>query len=74
MDSGRGMVAPVMSSYRFYFLNAADQVQGARNFDVDGDVQALSHAHETLSEFAFTSAIEIWQTKRFVARVARKDE
>ena len=60
-----------VTSYRFYFLNASDKVEGAHSCDVKDDAEATARASAELSDYTFTSAIEIWETSRFVARVAR---
>lgn len=60
-----------MTSYRFYFIGASNKVEGAQNHDVKDDAEARARAHAELGDYTFTSAIEIWDTNRFVARVTR---
>lgn len=60
-----------MTSYRFYFINASNKVEGAHTYDVKDDAEATACAQAELGDYTFTSAIEIWDTARFVARVTR---
>jgi hypothetical protein len=60
-----------MDGYRLYFLSAADKIEAAEVYEVTGDADAIAWAYKALRTYAYTDAIEIWQAKRFVARVTR---
>ncbi len=56
-----------MPEYRFYFLNAADHIQGAENFQLDSDKLAQERA-EAMRKRRGSHAVEIWEGIRMVYR------
>jgi hypothetical protein len=59
-----------MASYRFYRCRRDGSIAGAENYDCDDDLGALERARSMARE----SAIEVWQSTRYVARVKAGDE
>ena len=59
-----------MACYRCYQLNAANRIQQAHDIEADNDADALLKAERAIVTSASLPAIEIWQGKRIVGRLA----
>lgn len=57
-----------MLSYRFYMLTSDGKIDTADNLDFPDDKAALEHAGKVMGDHA----IEAWQGKRLVFRLAPK--
>jgi hypothetical protein len=62
-----------MTDYRFYFLNAADKIEAAQHEELHSDAEAIAKAHTVLNGYIITDTVEVWDAKRFVARVTRNN-
>ena len=60
-----------MASYRIYFLNEHDRINAAQPYELEDDADAITRGRELLRQFPHTDAVEIWQARRFIARIAR---
>ena len=56
-----------MPVYRMYWVGADDHFKLVKSVECASDEEALATAETMMGEFA---AMEVWETKRFVGRVA----
>jgi hypothetical protein len=60
-----------MATYRIYFLNEHDRINAAQPYELEDDADAIARGRELLKHFPHTDAVEIWQARRFIARISR---
>lgn len=58
-----------MASYRLYWIGADGHFKLGRTIDFPSDEAAVSYAKELIGQFP---AMEVWQEKRFVARIGEE--
>ena len=59
-----------MASYRLYGLDGVDNVASAVWIEADDDETAVEMAQEKMDG----RSLELWQGKRFVARIGRRQD
>lgn len=57
---------PAMPEYRLYYLDGADHILSAENFNAADDAAAIAEAHARCDRHLVCHAAELWQGSRRV--------